>query len=128
MMIDTLLSHWRCRGSALDDENILVPRRLLLTLVLVALRRKVVSEEGYLAMHPDVRAAIDDHHFASAMQHFIWEGLREGREIPDLQLDPDRYLALNLDLAKSPAADNPDSLRQHWLAGRQADRLMARNQ
>jgi len=127
-MIDAVLSHWGCEVSALSEDRIVAPRPLLEALVVVAFGRKLASEQTYLAMHPDVREAPDAGYVRSGMQHLIWEGLREGRALPDQAIDPERYLALNPDLAGScDGADRVLRRRRGGLASL-AERWMDRRQ
>lgn len=114
--LDKLIENWGCRKSVSTPGFMLVPSDLLEQLVLLAFGRAAFSEEEYFERYPDVQKSVQNKQFVTGLQHFIWEGIRECRNISDTQVDPARYLSLNPDLGSVPELQSPESIMRHWLS------------
>ena len=97
------------------DGTYIVPADILEQLISLAFGPMVFSDKNYLSQNPDIAAAITRKELASALQHFIWSGIKEKRELSYKPFDPKRYLQLNPDLADSLPSTSAESLTDHWM-------------
>lgn len=114
-MLEKLLEHWGCRSSATSRGAVLVPRQVMEQLAALALGRLVLDERRYLQLNPDVYAAVKAGHVQNALQHAVWDGVREGRPLPDAVVNGGVYGDLNPDL-RAQGIESPEALASHWLA------------
>ena len=114
--LERLLEHWGCRKSITSGDKVLMPSVVLKQLIMLAFGRGAFSETEYVERHPDVAEAVRSKEFMSGLHHFIWEGIKENRGLSAVEVDPDRYLDLNPDLADVDSLTSPAALVEHWLS------------
>lgn len=113
--IDQLMQRWGCRTSASTLDSVMIPRPILEQLIKLAFGRHIFSEKGYLDTYPDIAQALAHKAFLSGKQHYMWDGIKEGRTVEDPSVDPARYLGLNPDLKEASGLSSDDALCSHWL-------------
>lgn len=81
------------------------------------------SENGYLALHPEVADAVDRGIYQTGLQHWLQKGRFENRAVfPSLpaDFDEDVYLRSHPDLAKVSISGASHWLKYGWLEGRRS--------
>ncbi|PTM45279.1 hypothetical protein [Phreatobacter oligotrophus] len=111
--IDRLISNWGGRTSSSNPSLVMLDKSIIERLASIAFGRHVFDESAYLETHPDIGRAVVNGSFLSGLQHYIWDGIREGRAIPETPVDADKYAAANPDLTKAADMDEA-SLKAHW--------------
>lgn len=74
-----------------------------------------VDAEWYLSQYPDVRAAIENGQFKSALDHYLNNGIREKRIPSRPKVDEEFYLKSNPDVAEAVRQGRFKSGFEHYV-------------
>jgi hypothetical protein len=91
-----------------------VTREQLIALISTLLRGVEIDEQWYLAEYPDIKQAIERGKIASARDHFIKHGYREGRHAVRVKVDESFYLRTHPDVAEGIEVGEIRSAQEHF--------------
>ena len=99
-----------------DQPTVVIKTELLDYLINCAVQLSAFDEAHYLKKYPDVAAAVQAGTVASAKDHFVQEGYREGRHPVQVKVDEAWYLEKNQDVDTAVQKGAVKSATQHYVS------------
>lgn len=116
--LDALIERWGGRRSSIGNEPMyIVPAAAIERLLTVAYGPLIYDEHSYLAKHPDVAESKGRGHICSGLQHFLFVGMMEFREVAQRDFSKADYLAMYPDIKAAIASGAVGTAYDHWVGG-----------